>query len=113
MQYYYILGLQISTDDIITLSISTIAIIVALIAFYYLYHASKVMAGGALKRAFSRIAISVVLMIYTVAFLVFSFGPFDLTEEIWVAFIGPSVWLLGNIFLLVGVREIAKLARKE
>lgn len=113
MHYYYFLGLQISLDDIVAMIISSVAVIIALIACYYLYRASKVMAGGALEKAFSRIAVSVILMIYTVAFLVVSFGPFNLTEDLWVAFIGPSLWLIGNVFLLFGCREIAKLTKKE
>ncbi|MCH7759646.1 hypothetical protein IID20_04805 [Patescibacteria group bacterium] len=112
MQFYYIFGLKLSVADIVGLIISIIAAIVAIIAVYYLYHASKVMAGGVLERAFSRIATSLVLMIYTVAFLWVAFALFDFRENVWVAFIGPSLWLLGNIFLLSGCRDIVKLTKK-
>ncbi len=113
MKFYNVLGIPISTADVVGLAISIAAAIIALIAFYYLYRAAKIMAGGVLERAFSRIATCVVMMIYTVGFLWFSFSVFDLREDIWVAVIGPSLWLLGNLFLLLGCKEIAKLTKKE
>lgn len=112
MKFYNVLGIQISAADLIGLALSIAAAIIALVSFYYLYQAAKIMAGGALERAFSRIAASVALMIYTVGFLWFSFSIFDLREDIWVAVIGPGLWLLGNVFLLLGCREIVKMTKK-
>lgn len=108
--FYNILGFNLSAADIVGFLLSSVAALVALVSFYHLFKASKVL-GGIIGKAFKLIMIGIIFTVTAVAFLGLVFGPLNQYEEMYVAIIGPVVWLAGNFFLLSGFREIIKITK--
>jgi len=49
-----------------------------------------------------------VFNLLAMAFIGLTFGPLNIYENVWVAIIGPTLWLIGNIFLLQGYTATIK-----
>lgn len=94
-------------QKIIGICLGYSATLTGLVAVYYLFRASKNLAGGILGSAFRRLAIGIALVIFSIQFTGITAGHLDL-RGIWITAVSAGTDLLGVIFLLAGARGILK-----
>lgn len=108
----FIINFHLSLADIVGFSISSLAAFVAFVACGQMYMLAKIMKGRA-SLAFMQTSIGIMLTMIAVAFLGLAFGPLNIHDSMFVAIVGPSIWLIANIFLLAGFSWRAKVKGKD